>query len=220
MMMRKYFLLYSGIFLIIGLLGFGCREQEQYTEEFTRGRALYSQQKLDEALICFESTLSKNRKYKQAYVMAAKCYYYLDREAAAREKLEKVLQYYPEYVDANFWMAKIFYFTGDYSRTEEHLLRVLEEDSSHIEAHYLLGDIYLFKGSFEKALVNYGIVEESLGVIALSKIRQGEIYARSEQYELLREELIFIDRNKDVLDYHVLDEAYGLLSRLKMVEQP
>jgi tetratricopeptide (TPR) repeat protein len=204
-----------GILFLIGVLEFGCREKEQFAADFVKGNELYSMHKLEDALVYFEDVISKNRRFKRAYVMAAKCYYYLDREVTARERLETILHDYPEYVDANYWMGRLFYFAGEYSMAEGYLLRVLQEDSGHIGAHYLLGDIYLFEGSFEKALMNYALVEENLNMVALSKIRQGEIYARSAQFTLFREELTFIDRNKEALDLHVLDEAYTLLSQFK-----
>ena len=150
--------------------------------------------------------------------MAARCSYFLHQLDSAREKLDRVLQFYPEYVDTHIWMGKLLYFEGEYTGAEKHLLKVLEEDSEHIRARYLLGDIYFYEGSFEKALMNYGIVEENLSIIALAKIRQGDIYARSKQYRMFREELSFIDRNRDMLDYHVLDEAYALLSGINMDE--
>ncbi len=214
MRMKRKYLWCAGVFFIAGFLVFCCSERENGTDYFERGRYLYNQKKLDEALVYFEQVISNNRKHKQAYVMAAKCYYFLDRESSAIEILENVLRKYPDYVDANFWMGKLYYFEGKYDRAEKHLLRVVAEDSGHIDARYLLGDIYFFKGSFEKALLNYGIVEECISIAALSKIRQGEIFVQSKQYGKAQEELAFIDRNKDFLDYHVIDEAYALLSRI------
>lgn len=203
-----------GVFFILLFLALCCSERESGTDDFERGKTLYNQQRLDEALVYFERVISNNRKHKQAYVMAAKCYYFLDRETVAIQMLEKILRQFPDYVDANFWLGKLYYFDGEYERAEKHLLGVIAEDSGHIDARYILGDIYLYEGSFEKALLNYGIVEESIGIAALSKIRQGEIFVRSKQYGKAQEELAFIERNKDLLDYHVLDEAYALLSRI------
>ncbi len=196
----------------------GCRGYGEAQSLYEEGKSLFNARRLEEALPCFERSIAKNRKFKQAYVMAAKCHYYQNREKAALDTLKHVLRLYPDYVDANFWMGKIYYFLHDYDLAKQYLLAVIDEDSSHIDARYLLGELYLREGAFDRAMLSYRIVGESIDIIALSKIKIAEIYTGSQQYGRALEEISFIEKNREFLDLRVLEEAWKLLVKIPVKE--
>jgi tetratricopeptide (TPR) repeat protein len=191
----------------------GCRDDEAEVS-FERGKKLYNAQHLEEALECFNLSIAEDKKFKQAYVMAAKCHYYQNREIAALDTLKKVLRLYPDYVDANFWAARVYYFINDYERARQYLYRVLDEDSSHTGARFLLGELLLYEGNLEEAMLNYAFVGEDIDTIALSKIRIAGIYAGSQQYKRALEEMSFIERNREFLNLMIIDEAWKLLAKI------
>jgi len=212
-MRRGWICAVPALFFLLGFLG--CSDRKGALEHFERGRLLYSEQRLKEALTSFERAIKADRALKQAYVMAAKCRFYLGQESAAVGLLEKALKVDPGYADGNFWMGKVCYFLGEYRKAEEHLMRALEEDSSHLDAHFLLGGIYFVQGSHEKALAHYSQVALSLDLIALSRVKMAEIYARSGQYGNALEELSFIEKNRELLDAQVLDQAYRVFAGIE-----
>lgn len=191
----------------------GCRD-DNAKSSFERGKELYNTQHLEEALECFKLSIAEDRRFKQAYLMAAKCHYYQKREIAALDTLKQVLRLYPDYVDANFWAARVYYFKNEYEKAKHHLYRVLDEDSSHTGARFLLGELLLYEGDLEKAMLNYAFVGEDIDTIALSKIRIAGIYAGSQQYTRALEEMSFIERNREFLNIMVIDEAWKLLSKI------
>jgi tetratricopeptide (TPR) repeat protein len=197
----------------------GCGTDGRALEYYEKGKALYTNQRIEEALHYFEKAVSADSNFKQAYVMCAKCYFYLNREKSAIDTLAEVLKKYPLYVDANFWAGKINFFLNDHTKAEEYLLAVIDEDSNHVDSRYLLGDIYLKRGDLERALLNYSAVEMNLNIIALSKIRKGEIFVSAGQNKKAADELFFIDRNKQALDLEVLNEAYNLISKINYTEK-
>jgi tetratricopeptide (TPR) repeat protein len=216
--MKKKVLIFPAVLCAV-LAGFsGCNKDWSASELYEKGKLLYSYQSVEEALNFFEKAVSADPDFRQAYVMCAKCYFYLNREEAAVVVLEKVLRKYPRYVDANFWAGKVYYFLDNHGSAEGFLLKVIEEDSNHVDARYLLGDIYLEKGDLDKALFNYSEIETNLNIIALSKIKKGEIFASAGQKKKAADELSFIDRNKKALDPDVLNEAYNLILKLNNTE--
>jgi tetratricopeptide (TPR) repeat protein len=196
----------------------GCSSKRNYLEYYERGKTLYSLQRLEEAIPYFEKAISLNRKFKQAYVMTAKCYFFLNKERSAIYVLKKILRMYPNYVDANYWIGRIYYFLNEYEKSIQHLLLVIDEDSNHIDARYLLGDIYFMDKAYENALINFSVVEENFNIIALSKMRKSKIYSQFGQFEKVMEELKFIEMNKDMLNHSLLIEAYELLSEVDFKE--
>ncbi|MGQ9615554.1 MAG: hypothetical protein ACUVWJ_04040 [Spirochaetota bacterium] len=203
-------ILLLGSFLIFFI---GCRDDEA-KNSFERGKKLYDTQRLEEALECFKLSIAEDRRFKQAYVMAAKCQYYQNREIAALDTIKQVLRLYPDYVDANFWAARVYYFTNEYEKAKYHLYTVLNEDCNHTGARFLLGEILLQEGSLEEAMLNYAFVGEGIDTIALSKIRMAGIYAGSRQYTRALEEMSFIERNREFLNIMVIDEAWKLLAKI------
>jgi tetratricopeptide (TPR) repeat protein len=216
--MKNKFLIFLFVLYAVLIVLSGCDTSGRALEYYEKGRTLYSNQSIEEALQYFKKAVSADSDLKQAYIMCAKCYFYLNREKSAIDTLEEVLKKYPQYVDANFWAGKVNFFLNDHGRAEEYLLAVIDEDSNHVDARYLLGDIYLKRGDLERALLNYSAVEMNLNIIALSKIRKGEIFASAGQNEKAADELYFIDRNKHALDFEVLNEAYNLISKLNYTE--
>lgn len=192
----------------------GCAKREEAHALYRKGNELYASQNLEDALFCFQKSTSLDSRRKQSSVMAAKCLYYLGREREAALLLEEVLERFPDYIDAHYWLAKVSYFQSQYEKAEAHLLAVVEGDASHLDARMLLGDIYREEGSFEKALLNYSMIDANLDMIAVSKINKARIFASSKQYDRALEELGFVTRNAGDLNLHTLDAAYELLSQI------
>ena len=112
----------------------GCGRDERSRELYERGKELYLSRRLDEAETSFERALTMNHRFKQSYLMLAKCRYYSGRESEALQPLLKVLDLYPSYVEALYFTARIYDEGGRTESALEHLIRVLEEDSGHLEA--------------------------------------------------------------------------------------
>ena len=108
--MKKVILIITIIFNIFLFIFQGCDSKTDALDYYEMGKNLYSSQNPDEALPFFEKAVSDDPELKQAYVMAAKCYFYLNREKSAIDILEEVLRMKPDYTDANFWAGKVFYF--------------------------------------------------------------------------------------------------------------
>jgi len=213
-MRMQFFIVLSSLFFVLVWVNTGCRVQEDRLDLYEKGKSLYLSQNLEQAIPYFERAISAQKSFKQAYIMLAKCHYYTNREGAALKTLQAVLKINPDYLEANYWTGKIYYFLEEYKKAKKYLLKVVDEDSNHIDARYLLGNIYLAQGLWDKALANYDVIEANLDLVALAKIKKAEIYRFSGQSERALGEISFINKNKEIFDSQVINEAYSLLSKL------
>jgi tetratricopeptide (TPR) repeat protein len=204
----------SLLMCITAMTGIGCSKTEEAAELYARGSRMYSERRIEEALENFNRCIELDREMKQAYVMAAKCHFYLDRGEETIEMLVEVLDRDDAYVDANYWMGKVLFYRHELVEAERYLLTAIGEDSMHVDSRLLLGDLYRRMGSYDKALLNYSIVESNVDLVALAKINKAEIYIDSKEYRKAFDELDFVRDIGDFIMPQILDKAYEQLARI------
>jgi len=214
--MEKAKIISITIFIVIFCLSFvSCHGKEKAFNYFEKGRQLYVDEKLDQALVYFLDSIKCNKNYKQSYVMAAKCYYLTGKNEESKKILQKALKKFDHYVDAEIFLGKVYYFEKNYAKARECFTNVLFEDSDHIDARFLLAELDKAEGKTEYAMTNYIMVVSYLDIIALSKIRTAEIFLKYNQVDKAIAEISFIDSVKQLLDQSTIAQANILLNQIK-----
>jgi hypothetical protein len=58
------------------------------------------------------------------------------------------------------------------------------------------------------------MVASNLDLIALARVKLGEIYAASKEYQKALREIAFVERNKEEIGFELLDRTYTLLATI------
>ena len=184
------------------------------SKEFRYGSLLFSQGRLEEALIHLEKAAKLDTSLVRARLLKAKSLFYLEKEDEALSELIPLVEKHPDFGEAVLWTGKVLFFKGEFERAEKYLSRYLEFNSGSPETYYLLGEVERIIGKNINAMENYTIVEDWLDVIGMARIRKAELYLEQGEYERAIEHLNFVIGNKMYLSIEVVEEAIKLLRKI------
>ncbi len=137
------------IILIVAVflnIAFSCNNKRKDIELFEQGKALFLEEKYDEAIPYFSKAIKRNMQNDQAHAYRGFCYYLLENYSKALVDFSNALKQNPDNGTALFGEACIRWNLEDYMIAFQEFNRVIQINPNHDKAYFFRGRAYFYMG--------------------------------------------------------------------------
>lgn len=128
---------------------------DRATEHLSKGNALLSERKVNEAIAEFHLAAKFNPEDEDTFYNLGFAYSRAGNRELAKENYRKALEIFPDYVEAHNNLGNILIAEGDFTKGIEHLQHAVGLDKENASAQNNLGNAYARQGKVANSLVHF-----------------------------------------------------------------